>query len=194
MATEDYLKHTANKNSPPSASLGDEWYNTSNNLLYKRLVVNGQTVTWMGVLTENSSNANAQFNSIGIGTAPSGTTGEIRATNEVTAYFSDAKLKTFEGVIENPIEKIMQISGYYFRENELAKTLGYKNDKRQVGVSAQEIENILPEAVTSAPISSEFKTVKYEKLIPLLIEAIKTQQSQLDEIFTILNTSQTLKK
>lgn len=187
MATEDYLKHTASSTEPSIAKLGDEWYNSSNNLLYKRLVVDGQTVTWVGVLTENGSNANAQFNSVGIGTAPSGTKGELRATNEVTAYFSDARLKTFEGVVDNAVEKIMQINGYYFRENELAKTLGYSNDKRQVGVSAQEVENILPEAVTSAPIDAQYKTVKYEKLIPLLIEAIKQQQNQIDKILNILN-------
>ena len=67
----------------------------------------------------------------------------------------------------------MQINGYYFTENEKAKELGYDNDRLQVGVSAQEIQNIMPEAVTEAPIDGQYLTVWYDKLVPLLIEAIK---------------------
>ena len=67
----------------------------------------------------------------------------------------------------------MQINGYYFTENERAKELGYDNDRLQVGVSAQEIQKVLPEAVTEAPIGEEYLTVWYDKIVPLLIEAIK---------------------
>jgi hypothetical protein len=110
---------------------------------------------------------------IGVGTAPSATTGEIRATNNITAYYSDARLKTFLSTIPNALEKVEQLSGYYFIENEIAKSLGYDNDERQVGVSAQEVQLVLPEAVAPAPISDEYLTVRYEKIVPLLIQAIK---------------------
>jgi hypothetical protein len=80
------------------------------------------------------------------------------------------------------LEKIKQLNGYYFVENELAKSLGYNNDKIQVGVSAQEVEKVLPEIVTQAPVGKEYKTVWYEKLTPLLIEGVKEQQNQIDEL------------
>ena len=67
----------------------------------------------------------------------------------------------------------MQLSGYYFYENEDAKELGFDNDRKQVGVMAQEVEKVLPEAVTSAPVDDKYLTVWYDKLVPLLIEAIK---------------------
>ena len=110
---------------------------------------------------------------MGAGTAGSGTTGEIRATNNITAFYSDARLKDFEGTIPNALEKITQLNGYYFKENEAAKQLGYENNERQVGISAQEVQAVLPEVVTKAPINDKYLTVWYEKLVPLLIEAIK---------------------
>ena len=115
-------------------------------------------------------------------------TGDIKATNEITAYYSDARLKDFKGKITNAVDKVSALNGYYYTENETAKSLGYDNKKLQVGLSAQEVEQILPEIVSVAPISYtegvdvEYKTVKYEKMVPLLVEAIKEQQSQIDEL------------
>ena len=63
-------------------------------------------------------------NSLGVGTSASGTSGEIRATNNITAYYSDERLKTKLGPIENPIEKVKSLSGFYFEANETAVALG----------------------------------------------------------------------
>ena len=115
--------------------------------------------------------------SLGVGTGASGTTGEIRATNNITGYYSDARLKDFEGPIDNALEKVKALGGYYFKENEIAKSLGYDNNKRQVGLSAQEVQAVLPEVVTEAPIDDKYLTVWYDKLVPLLVQAIK----ELDE-------------
>ena len=131
--------------------------------------------------------SSVQFGSFGVGTAASGTTGEIRATNNVTAYYSDARLKDFKGTIPNALAKVLLLNGYYFTENEKAKELGYNNDKVQVGVSAQEVEAVMPEVVTDAPINvnfegADYKTVYYDKLVPLLIEAIKELKAEVDEL------------
>ena len=128
------------------------------------------------------SNSDAQLSSLGVGTGASGTAGEIRATNNITAFYSDERLKTVLGEIDNALEKVKELRGVYFEENETAKSLGYNNDKRQVGVIAQEVEKVLPEVVTKAPIDEKYITVWYDKLVPLLIEAIKELSAKVDKL------------
>ena len=118
------------------------------------------------------TNTSYQMTALGVGTA-AGPTGQIRATSNITAYYSDSRLKDFEGPIDSALDKVKALTGYYFKENDLARSFGYDNEKRQVGVSAQEVESVLPEVVTEAPFNSDYKSVWYEKLVPLLIEAIK---------------------
>jgi hypothetical protein len=122
-----------------------------------------------------------QFASLGIGTAASGTTGEIRATGDITAGYSDDKLKTRLGNIENALDKVSAISGFFYEPNKTAQDLGFEV-KREVGVSAQEVQAIMPEVVVPAPIDNQYLTVHYEKLIPLLIEAIKELRAEVEEI------------
>jgi hypothetical protein len=124
---------------------------------------------------------NVQHNSLGIGTAASGTAGEIRATNDITAYYSDDRLKTKLGNIENALEKLSTLSGFYYEPNEVAQALGYEV-KKQVGVSAQSVQSVMPEVVKPAPIDEQYLTVQYEKLVPLLIEAIKELKAEVDAL------------
>jgi hypothetical protein len=133
--------------------------------------------------------------------------GAIRSLSDVVAYYSDIRLKEKFEPITNAIEKVESLDTFTYESNELAKELGYNEDydnltgKRKVGVSAQQVQEILPEAVTLAPfdtrknedgtiesISGEnYLTVKYEKLVPLLIQAIKEQQQQINELKEQLN-------
>ena len=138
--------------------------------------------------------------SLGVGTTNSGTAGEIRATGTITAGYSDERLKNLYGTIPNALDRILQLNGYYFTENQTAKDLGYSNDRMQVGLSAQEVERILPEVITDAPIENDqgYKTIWYDKMVPLLVEAIKEQQtiindqkSQLEEQNTRLSILET---
>ena len=105
----------------------------------------------------------------------------LRVTGDVIAYSaSDSRLKENITPIKNPLDKIKLIGGYEFDWNDLSKNSGH-----DVGVIAQEIESVLPELVSTR--GDGFKGVKYDKLTALLIEAVKEQQLQIDELKSKLN-------
>ena len=104
--------------------------------------------------------------------------GTIRAVGaDVIAFASsDKNLKDNITPISNPIEKIQKIGGYEFDWNDKQDVY----EGHDVGVIAQEIEEVLPELVTTR--DNGYKAVKYDKIVALLIEAIKDQQKQIDEL------------
>ncbi len=106
--------------------------------------------------------------------------GSITATGNVTA-FSDDRLKQRLGPILNPIAKIKAIKGFYYRANATAEALGHSSE-RAVGVSAQDVAAVFPEVVLPAPVDDRYLTLDYSRLVPLLIEAIKAQQEQIDDL------------
>lgn len=108
-------------------------------------------------------------------------TGDITATGNITANFSDDRLKTKLGNILNALDKVQALSGFYYEPNETAQALGYPK-QTEVGVSAQQVETVLPEIISPAPIDPQYKTVRYERLIPLLIEAVKELKTEIDEL------------
>jgi hypothetical protein len=140
------------------------------------------------------ASSTARVASLGVGTDASGTAGEIRAVNQITAFFSDERLKEDIVEIQNALEKVMTLRGVTYKPNSIAESLGYKK-KSEVGVIAQDVERVLPEAVKPAPFDimlfenaevsksgQNYKTVQYEKLVPLLIEAIKELNYKLEKI------------
>ena len=126
----------------------------------------------------------ASGGSVGIGTTnPSSYTlqvsGTIGATGDITAYFSDERLKTKTGRIESALEKVLSLEAFTYVPNDLAKSFGFEVSKQRVGLSAQSVQRVLPEAVCPAPFDADnasgqgYLTVQYDKLVPLLVEAIK---------------------
>ncbi|WP_428232477.1 tail fiber domain-containing protein [Flavobacterium sp.] len=125
----------------------------------------------------------------------------IMATGDVIAYYSDERLKTNKGSIPNALDKVKKLNGFYYQNNDLAKSFGYKSDDLQLGLSAQEVQAVLPEIVTRAPFDREiledgtevsksgenYLTLNYAKVVPLLIEAIKEQQLQIDNLVSKIN-------
>ena len=116
-------------------------------------------------------------------TSTLGVTGVISCTGNITAFTSDIRLKTGIQPIENAVAKLLKLNGFTYEHNELAESLGYeRNGERFSGVSAQDVKEVLPEAVKPAPANADYMTVQYEKLVPLLIEAIKELKAEIDEL------------
>jgi hypothetical protein len=127
-----------------------------------------------------------QFNSVGVGTAASATTGQIRATDDITAFYSsDVSLKENIHNIESPMDKVQQLNGVLFDwKQDWIDTNGgedgYFVRKTDVGVIAQDVEKVLPEVVGTRP--NGVKAVKYDRLCALLIECVKDLQSQVNDL------------
>ena len=121
---------------------------------------------------------------IGAGTDPSSiqlqVTGQIASTDNITAYYSsDISLKDNLRPIENALFKVNQIAGYEFDWNE--KSHQIQQDKgHDVGLVAQEVEKVLPEIVITR--EDGIKAIQYEKVVPLLVEAIKEQQTLIEDL------------
>lgn len=109
--------------------------------------------------------------------------GDLHVDANIIGYsttISDQRLKHDINKIENALEKVSQINGYTFTYNE--------DGKHSAGVIAQEIENVLPSAVESKNLvftgqeGVEYKTVQYDQLTGLLIEAIKDLKAEIEEL------------
>ena len=160
-------------NVPTSTTVTLTVPNTSGTIAIGQPVLTSSAVTFASQIISG----NSQNNSLGVGTAASGTAGEIRATNNVTAFYtSDKNLKENIVTIANALQKIDQIRGVTFDwKDEVIKRRGGVDGffvrKKDIGVIAQEIEAVVPEAVATNPEGN--KAVRYELLIPLLIQSIK---------------------
>jgi hypothetical protein len=119
--------------------------------------------------------------------------GEGTFTGDVTANTSDKRLKNNIRVIDNPLEKLLKINGVYFNWNDTAKKLANKSDVEEVGFLAQEVQSVLPHIIKPAPFDIDTKTaesksgenyltIQYEKIVPLLVEAIKELKREVDEL------------
>ena len=131
-----------------------------------------------------ATTSNVQHNSLGIGTAASAVAGEIRATNNITAYYSsDKKFKENIQDIPNALEKVNAIGGKLFDWNdeyiqEHGGEDGYFVQKSDFGVIAQDVESVFPIATRTRPDGS--LAVDYEKLCALAFAAIKELKSEVE--------------
>ncbi|AOM75991.1 tail fiber domain-containing protein [Pedobacter steynii] len=120
---------------------------------------------------------------------------EIRATGDLISFYSDQRLKENFKPLEGALEKVSKLHGYTYTANNLAVELGLVPDRNrvQVGLIAQELKEVLPEAVRLAPFDTNiadgksksgehYMTIQYEKVVPLLIEAVKELKSQLESL------------
>ena len=126
-------------------------------------------------------------------TTPTGVsiTGAITATDDITAFSSDKRLKTNIEIIKSPLDKINKLSGFTYNwDKDKCEKAGFiPKDEEQIGVFAQDVQSVIPQAVKPAPFDTDehgksksgenYLTVQYEKIVPLLIECIKEQQNEI---------------
>ena len=120
--------------------------------------------------------------------------GNISATGVIISGFSDNRLKTITSNINNPMDIISKLNGFYYIPNDIAINNCSAKNKEDVGLSAQDVNKILPHIVNLAPFDClmdnsnnlisksgcNYLTVNYEKLAPIFIEAIKTLNEKIN--------------
>ena len=132
------------------------------------------------------SNASGQIDSLGVGMSASGVAGEIRATDNVTAYyFSDASVKTNIKDIPEALVKVTHISGKTFDWTdeyiqERGGEDGYFVQKSDFGVIAQDVQSVFPTAVRVKPNGK--LAVDYEKLSALAFAAIRELSLEMQDL------------
>jgi hypothetical protein len=104
--------------------------------------------------------------------------GDIAATRNVYSNYSDLRLKNKIGDITAAVDKVKHIDTLYYEPNELAQSLG-SSTGRHIGVTAQSVQSVVPESIGPSPLDTRYMTVQYERLVPLLIEAIKELEARI---------------
>jgi hypothetical protein len=176
-----YLKIGAtmriNKPSVIAGTLSAVGITTVDNATNSTAYTNGALVVKGGAGFNGSVYLNGAINATGAATI-GGTldvTGNINSNGDITAFYSsDQRLKSNVKKIENALEKVEKISGVSFDWNEKSGKTG-----SDYGVLAQEIEKVLPELVVTR--DTGYKAVRYEKLVSLLIEAVKELNKKLSK-------------
>jgi hypothetical protein len=164
------------------------WHCNSNLMYLLRGGVNAST--WTAVNNEwpvywELANNNARFG------------GAVTVVGDVTAFVSDERLKTKVGSIENALDKVCSLTAFKYIHNEIARQKGFTDDLVYVGLSAQEVQKVLPEVVKPAPFDYDFEkggttkksksgenylTVQYDRIVSLLVEAVKEERQKREEL------------
>jgi len=115
--------------------------------------------------------------------------GSLYATGQIVSGFSDEKLKTVVGLIENPVAIVESLRGVRFTPNDLAKSFGFgSNREEHIGILAQDAIALLPQVLSSIQIKDDvFLTVEYDKLTAVLIEAVKELSARIAKLEAINN-------
>jgi hypothetical protein len=117
--------------------------------------------------------------------------GDILATGNITAYSSDERLKENIQTIKGGLDKVCQLRGVTFDWRDDCEEKGFVPDmKSETGFIAQEVQKVIPDAVVPAPFDSlegqesgeDYLTVNPQKVIPVLVEAIKELKAEIEEL------------
>lgn len=173
------------------------WEKAGNNELYyttanvgigtnnpaQKLHVNGGNIVTSGSIGAGTNSPAQKLHVIG----------QIIATDKITSFYSDERLKTDIELIPEPLNIIEQLNGFYYKANELAESFGIETNKKEIGLSAQEVNKVLPELVDLAPFDTirdendnivsksgeNYLTISYERLMPVIVESIKQLNNEI---------------
>lgn len=127
---------------------------------------------------------NPNGGNVGVGTTTPTTklyvNGDITANS--VAGTSDSRFKTNIRPVINALDKVKSLQGVYFNWNQKAFPEKEFGPQDELGFIAQEVEKIVPEVVTKDKSNDEYRSVKYDKVVALLVEAIKEQQKQIEQL------------
>jgi hypothetical protein len=183
-----------------SGSLSTDVVYTSNyvfstsNILVNR--INRIPIPWTSSSASNLYNLSCN---IGIGTTNPAAKlhiigGDIVCSGNISSYYSDERLKTKTADIINPLEIVDKLKGFYYIPNALAYSNGITHTTQEIGLSAQDVQRVLPEIVEIAPFDlardeadnkvsktgENYLTISYERLAPVFVEAIKELKREND--------------
>jgi hypothetical protein len=121
-----------------------------------------------------------------IGMGNSAPTVRLQVTGDIIANSiagsSDARFKTNISPITNSLQKVLALRGVHFNWNTTAFPERMFSDKKTIGFIAQEVEKVVPEIVQTENTPEQYKSVHYDKVVALLVEAIKEQQKQINQL------------
>jgi hypothetical protein len=157
--TNLYKLQGDNLNTPTTESGGDMWVRSGSNLYYNDGNVGIGTTTPIHKLDVN---------------------GSIRSTT--TLVVSDKRLKKDILPIENALDKILALNGITYNWNKDFDSTKKLDNNNHIGLIAQDVEKILSQVVSTESEGLQIKSVSYSDIIPVLIEAIKEQQNQINEL------------
>ena len=148
------------------------------------------TYSWLQARSKSAygTNYNLALNpnggNVGIGTTAPTTklyvNGDITANS--VAGTSDSRFKTNIRPVTNALDKVKALQGVYFNWNQKAFPEKEFGSQDELGFIAQEVEKIVPEIVVKDKTKEEYRSVKYDKVVALLVEAIKEQQKQIHSL------------
>lgn len=158
-------------------------------------IVIGQLSTSLigDIYLQTGSSGNVKFYTDGTETMRLASDGDLHVQSDVIAYsstVSDARLKDDVLTIDNALDKVKALRGVEYVWNK-----GGREGQKDLGFIAQEVEQVIPEIVREKKMpllddtSKEYKTVDYEKVVAVLVEAMKEQQKQIDELKARLDGS-----
>jgi hypothetical protein len=172
--------------------------NEGGQINFKRSL-NGSTVDW-SIDQYGTSAADARFRIFNtselngmvikengfIGMGNSAPTVRLQVTGDIIANSiagsSDSRFKTNISPITNSLQKVLALRGVHFNWNTTAFPERMFSDKKTIGFIAQEVEKVVPEIVQTENTPEQYKSVHYDKVVALLVEAIKEQQKQINQL------------